>query len=206
MKKLVCGVGTNDANYVVQIKTENGYVLGKRKRKIVWRCPFYNIWVQMLVRGYDEKFKLKRPTYKDVTVCEEWWLFSTFKSWMGLQDWEGKQLDKDLLIPGNKVYSPNTCVFVSGQVNNFLTDSEAARGDYKIGVSLQKDCGKFRATCKNPFDKTDSYIGLFNTEESAYLAWLGKKREYAKCLSMLQTDKRVAEALVSYYDNYKEKS
>lgn len=46
------------------------------------------------------------------SVCEEWLTFSNFKRWMEQQDYEGKALDKDLLVSQNKTYSSETCVFV----------------------------------------------------------------------------------------------
>ena len=92
----------------------------------------------MLERSYSEKFKEKHPTYKDVTCCEEWLTFSNFKSWMEQQDWEGKDLDKDLLVYQNKIYSPETCCFLSHKINTFLTTSAKIRGDQPIGVYWHK--------------------------------------------------------------------
>ena len=128
MGKLVHGVGINDADYITNV-TE--FVVGndgKRRQRVVWRCPFYQKWKGMLERSYSEKFKSKWTTYKDVTVCKEWHLFSNFKSWMETQDWGGKQLDKDVLLQGNKIYCPHACVFVSRQVNMFLLGSDSSRG------------------------------------------------------------------------------
>ena len=76
------------------------------------------------------------PTYKGCSVSEEWLRFSNFKRWMEKQDWDGKQLDKDILFEGNKVYSAETCVFVTSVVNSFTSDSGAKRGEWLIGVSL----------------------------------------------------------------------
>jgi hypothetical protein len=112
------------------------------------------------------------------------------------QYYEGKQLDKDLLVRGNKIYSSDTCLFVSRQVNNFLIDSGAARGKYKIGVSWHKKCGKYRAGCSNPFTGKQEYLGLFIDEHSAHQAWLDKKLEHAYALAALQPDARVAKALI----------
>src|SRR3990172_2957602 len=159
MSKLVFGVGINDADYTVQVNKPIMVDGGKVKQKVVWRCPFYRTWVGMLERGYSEKCKIKHPTYRDASVCKEWHLFSTFSRWMQQQDWEGNQLDKDLLIPGNKVYNQETCVFVSRQVNLFLTDSTAARGEYKIGVSWNKKNSKFVVRCNNPFTCEGEYLG-----------------------------------------------
>jgi len=204
MSKLVYGVGINDADYVTQIKEELGVSGGKRKQKVVWICPFYTTWKNMLRRGYSNKFKIKQPTYKDVTVCEEWHRFSTFRAWMQAQCCEGSHLDKDLLVPGNKVYSPESCVFVSRQVNNFFLDRGNDRGDYKIGVDWHKQSGKFKARCNNPITGSREYLGLFESEEVAHQAWLSKKLEHAYALAATQTDPRVAKALIARYENYGE--
>jgi hypothetical protein len=204
MSKLIFGVGINDADYVTQVNETIGYVGGRQKQKRVWICPFYRTWTGMLKRGYSEKFKLSKPAYKDVTVCEQWHLFSNFKMWMEKQDWEGNQLDKDLIIQGNKIYSPDACVFVSGQVNNFLVDCGASRGEYKIGVYWNKRGGKFRALCRNPFRGKQEHLGYFTDEQEAHITWLDKKLEHANVLASLQKDARVAKALIAYYENYQE--
>ena len=91
----------------------------------------------MLARCYSAKFQEHCPTYTGCTVAEDWLKFSNFKDWMEKQQWEGKQLDKDILFEGNKVYGPDTCVFVSPMVNTFTIDSGAARGKWLIGVLAQ---------------------------------------------------------------------
>ncbi len=126
MNKLVYCVGTNDADYVVR-QFETIVVDGKQQQKRVRMCSFYRAWSGMLRRGYSAQYKEKHPTYKDVTVCKEWHLFSNFKKWMEEQPWEGMCLDKDLLVKGNKEYSPSTCAFVPNRVNTLLIDHGNAR-------------------------------------------------------------------------------
>lgn len=203
MKKLVAGVGINDADYVVQIKDVIICAEGKRKQKLVWICPFYMVWKSMLLRCYSEKEKADHPTYTESLAAPEWHRFSTFKGWMEKQDWKGNQLDKDLLLPGNKLYSPETCVFVSKLVNSFLTDSKASRGKYMIGATWHKATSKFQGSCNNPFTKRQEHLGLFNSELEAHEAWLNRKLELAYELSSLQTDERVIKALIDRYTNYK---
>lgn len=197
--KLVHGVGTNDADYVVKKFETIGYVDGKRKRKLVWRCSYYRAWVDMLTRCYYKKWKERHPTYAGCTVSDDWHTFSNFKAWMETQDWQGKQLDKDLLFEGNKVYGAETCVFVSPMVNTFVNDSGAARGDWPIGVDWEKRSSKFRAKCSNPFTKKVEYLGLFACEQEAHEAWRKRKLELAHELAAIQADHRVAEALISRY-------
>lgn len=203
LRKLICGVGINDADYVAEKKMSVSDVDGITRRVIVWGCPFYRVWKGMIERGCSEKFKVKYPTYKDVTVCEEWYRFSVFKAWMEGQDWEGKELDKDILVLGNKVYSPETCVFVSKQVNLFIIEGSSRNSTSKIGTHLYIRTGKYAASCQDPFLRSKEHLGYFNTEQEAHEAWLVKKLQHAQMLSSLQDDTRVGEALLKRYKNYK---
>lgn len=201
--KLVFGVGVNDADYVTQVFETLGYVNGKLKQKRVWICPYYRVWYNMIVRCYSSKFQERNPTYKGCTVSEGWLTFSVFKRWMQCQDWEGKQLDKDLLFEGNKVYSAETCVFVTQMVNSFTIDCGSARGEWLIGVYWNKEKNKFMSRCRNPFTKKQEYLGYFTSELESHQAWVKRKLELAYELAPIQTDERVAKALIEQYTNYK---
>lgn len=186
---IVFGVGINDANYKVTTTAE-----GKMKY-----CVFYSRWRGMLRRCYDEKQLQKSPTYRGCTVAPEWHSFMNFRSWMLEQDWEGdKQLDKDLLIEGNKIYSPDTCIFVSCQVNNFLTDSNASRGALPIGVSWGKQQGKYKVHCQD-LGKGNKFLGLYDSVEDASEAYTQYKRKLAIYLASIQENKRIADALTRRY-------
>ena len=202
--KLVYGVGINDADYVTQEWETIGYVNGKRRMKRVWECPYYRVWSDMLKRCYSTKVQDRQPTYKGCSVSEEWLTFSNFRKWMEEQDWEGKQLDKDLLFEGNKIYSEETCVFVTQMVNSFTIERGAARGEWLIGVYWHRQAGKFRSKCCNPFTKKQEHLGYFSSELEAHKAWRKRKLELAHDLAAIQTDERVAKALIERYANYKE--
>lgn len=189
MGKLICGVGVNDADYVVRPTI---------KGKESW-CPFYSKWQSMLKRCYSEKCQTKNPTYIGCSVCKEWLTFSNFKSWMEKQDWEGKELDKDLLVQGNRLYSPEKCIFIDKIVNIFTIDRGNDRGEWPIGVSLHKSSGKLKAQCGNPFTKKYEHLGLFSSPQQAHQAWRKRKHELACQLADLQTDERVANALRTRY-------
>ena len=201
-RKLVCGIGINDADYAV-VEFETIVVNGKQKQKRTWICPFYQVWANMINRCYSFKTQERQPTYRGCSVTEEWKTFSVFKNWMMTQDWEDKQLDKDLLIEGNKVYGPETCVFVTRIVNKFTNDQGAARGDCLIGVVWHKPAGKFQSRCRNPFTKKGEHLGYFTCELEGHKAWLKRKLELAYELAEIQTDARVAEALIERYSKYK---
>ena len=203
--KLIAGVGINDADYVVEKKEVVGYTeQGKAIRKTVWLCPFYLKWRNMIRRCYNEKVLIRQPSYVGCFVSKEWHSFMTFRSWMEKQDWKGKQLDKDILFPGNKIYSEGTCVFVDQKVNNFLVDSAAIRGEWPMGVNFDKCSGKFKAQAWDADSGKTKYLGLYESPEQAHNAWLTEKILQAIVIAGEQQDQRVAEAILSKYLNYKE--
>lgn len=197
--KLVCGVGVNDAKYPVVKEEQLGRRGGKRLRKVVWRCPFYQTWKCMLVRCYSKKEKERHPTYLDAACCKEWLLFSNFKLWMEQQDWEGRVLDKDILGGDCKLYSPTTCAFVTKSANGFVLDAGAKKDNRMLGVSWNAHAQAFKATCRNVFNKSQEYLGYFDTSEEAHEAWRKRKHELAQLVAELETDPRVVEALKKRY-------
>lgn len=182
-RKPVAGIGINDADYVVN-KTING-------KRIT--CPFYSVWQQMIVRCYSTKCQSKHPTYKGCTVCDEWKLFSNFKKWMKTQDWAEKEIDKDIVHPGNKIYSPENCVFVSANLNALLTSSDASRGDLPIGVNWHKWHGKFASRVS--FNGLSKHLGYFNTAKEASNAYKKQKIKILMDESSKQSDPRVSNGL-----------
>ncbi len=199
MTKLVWGVGVNDLPYRTQLweaVTKNG---GKGSRKSVFICRYYSAWKSMLERCYSKKYLETRPSYIGMIVCSEWLYASEFKKWMENQEWHGKCLDKDIIVPGNKLYSPETCSFVLQATNSFVTASDASRGDYPIGVYLFKSTGKYRAQCGNPFTGEREYLGCFSTPEEAHEAWRKRKHELAQLVAAKESDPRIVEALRKRY-------
>ena len=192
---IVHGVGINDSEENV-FWFEN--VDGVQKKV---GCKYYTRWKGVLERCFCPKLKKDHPTYNDCTICDDWKYFTKFKAWMMTQDWEGKQLDKDLLFKGNKHYSPETCVFIDQRVNKFVTDGAGARGEYMIGVFWHKRDCKFVAKCCNPFTGKRDHLGYHTTELAAHLAWKTRKHELACQLadSEYVTDERVAQSLRTWY-------
>ena len=157
----------------------------------------------MINRCYSINSQERNKTYTGCTVSEEWLTFSDFKAWMVTQDFERKQLDKDLLIEGNKIYSPGTCVFVSGMVNSFTIDRGASRGDCLIGVSWYKPTEKIYIVVPQPIHQEKvNTLDISNANKEAHETWLKRKLELAHELAAIQEDSRVAEALIDRYSNY----
>ncbi len=181
-------------------------VNGKRKQKRVWRCPYYTKWMSMLKRCYSENSLTTNPTYKGCSVCDEWLTFSNFKSWMETQDWEGKALDKDLLVYQNKVYSPETCCFISSKLNTFLVKSDKIRGDYPLGVSLHSDnrCNSQALVAFIKDGRASKYLGRFKDAMEAHRAWQLAKITYGEILISNQKDPVIISGLQRAINKIKE--
>lgn len=131
----------------------------------------YRVWNNMLNRSINERTKDKMPTYEGVSVCDEWLIYSNFKSWFYSPEngyIEGYSLDKDILVKGNKIYSPDTCCFVPQEINTLFINRRRFRGEYPIGVS-KSTSGRYKSTvnCRN----TRINIGTFDTIEEAFNAY-----------------------------------
>ena len=169
--------------------------------------PAYETWRFMLLRVYGESHIKRKPTYQNVEVCEEWWCFQNFAKWYYEQksfktkDNKDKSyhLDKDILVKGNKVYSPETCCFVPCEVNNLLLTKSNLSKNLPTGVSSTKHKNKFRAQLsKNGVSVT---LGIFSTPEEAFQVYKKAKELYIKEVAERwkgKIDDKVYEVLMKY--------
>ena len=152
--------------------------VGRHKSKIDGKFTnTYNRWVSMLGRCYNIKFH-SQHTYKEITVCKEWKCFQVFAEWYEnnykshMQDW---QLDKDILIKGNKIYSPETCCFVPSDINSLFIRKQNHRGKYPVGVYYNRKDKKFVAQLA-----ATEFYKRFDTPEEAFQAYKIEKERYIK--------------------------
>ena len=163
----------------------------------------YELWNSMLTRCYSDIFKKKRPTYEGCEVSENFKSYEYFYEWCNKQvgfDNEGRHLDKDLLVKGNKVYSENTCVFIPSEINSLLIKRAASRGKHLIGVYWSKTANAFVARVSRN-KGCSKYLGLFNTEIEAFNAYKQAKESYLKEQANKwkgKIDERAYEALMNY--------
>lgn len=191
--KLVYGIGFNDRKYPSRAN-------GKDTRE-------YSLWAGVLERC-TEKLCTNFPTYTGVTCSENFKSYSFFYDWCQGQvgfasvDENGRswQIDKDILIKGNKLYSEDTCVFVPHRINTLLTKCNASRGEFPIGMYFNKRNNKYKVRCGEGGGKT-KYLGLFLTKEDAFLAYKTFKEQVIKSVASeykAVLDDRVYQALLSY--------
>ena len=193
MNKLVYGVGFND-------KAKPTWFDGKIVKE-------YDLWKDMLNRCFSEKYQTLHPTYKGCNVSDNFLHYSFFYDWcqeqigFGNIDEKGRywQLDKDLLLVGNKTYSETTCVFVPHEINSFFVDCGVSRGECPVGVDFHKPTGRFRARCK--VNGKHQHLGLFNTAEEAFNVYKPFKENLCKQLALKwesEIDSRLFEAMMNW--------
>lgn len=163
----------------------------------------YNYWRMMLERCYSEKYHIKHPTYQECIVCEEWLDFQNFARWYDNNyyqvDNETMCLDKDILNKGNKIYSPNTCVFVPERINALFTKCDKTRGDYPIGVYYNKTANKYIAKCSTINGR--KHLGCFETPNDAFIVYKNFKERYVKQMAFEYQEKipnKLFNALYNY--------
>ena len=175
------------------------------------RLKEYNLWQALLSRCYCDKFHVKCPTYKDCSVSDNFKYYPYFKEWCNNQigfnvlDDKGNhfELDKDLLIKGNKVYSEDACCFIPREINVALIYNQTKKGNHPIGVSYSKVNNKFVVYVKKG-NGSREYLGYFEDASVAFLAYKASKEAYLKELANKWKDKidpRVYEALIGWEIN-----
>lgn len=190
-RRLVRGIGVNNSKYLVRPKIGNNKVID----------PCYSAWSDMMMRCYDKKYHAKQPTYSSCTIVRDWLLFSSFAEWWEENQVDGWQIDKDILVYNNTIYSPDLCVFVPAVVNLFIGDNAASRGEWPIGVSWDSERGKFKSMCNNPITDKYEFLGRFNNPELAHDKWRRRKLELIPllCGNFPKMDSRVEAALINRY-------
>ncbi|CAM0054492.1 HNH endonuclease [Vibrio phage K460] len=164
-KPSVYGVGINDVPRALQ-------------------CPkITSLWKGMLKRAYSKSYKDRNPTYKDCIVCEDWYTYSGFASWVQNKQYLGMELDKDILVPNNKVYCPEFCILVPHVVNTFINDR--SKNGMLAGVSWCKQTEKYTARVSNPFSGVREHLGRSDNQELLHKKW--KRRKYE--LSLILAEK-----------------
>lgn len=142
----VCGVG----------KFENFPIVG-----IVDRVQLANsaTWRTMLSRCYSVKNRAY-PLYggRGVTVCDDWLEFQKFAKWYETNYVPGWKIDKDLIIPGNKVYSPDGCCLLPEKIHQFITHG-------RIGLPTPTDSGRWQIIVWGGADFSVRTCRTFDTME-----------------------------------------
>lgn len=149
----------------------------------------YNTWRGMLRRCYSEKEHKKHSTYTNCNTNEMFHNFQNFGDWDKDNFYQVEKermcLDKDILVKHNKIYSPETCIYVPHTINVLFTKSDKTRGKSAIGTTLVNN--KYKAYCNliNPETgkSKKEYLGYYDTEFEAFQVYKYHKEKNIKMVA-----------------------
>lgn len=187
-KGLVCGIGIYEPRVLCMTETPE-------VRKA------YRMWNSMLQRA-STKYIEQRPSYAGTTVDPAFVRFADFYAWAINQAGFGAddaQLDKDLLRKGNRVYGPDTCVFLPLRVNSLLITHASRRGELPVGVGHGRTPGTYEARVRDGIVKIS--LGTYRDVGSAFAAYKRGKEELIRRIAEEyrgRLDPRAYAALLAY--------
>lgn len=162
-----------------------------------------SVWRQMKHRAnawtYDDRFK----SYYGCSYSEEWEEYNNFRDWylshMYNTYGEGLCLDKDLLIKGNRVYSPSTCCLIPHRINTSISTRRKGKNGLPPGVT------------RNPYNYNQYLVsvsfdgisirGKFDNKEDAFKFYKDQKEKNIKALAKYYIDilpEYIYDALLRY--------
>lgn len=148
------------------------------------RSPYYCMWVNMLRRSHNV---YNKHEYVGASCDKNWLYLSKFikdiseieNHTKGLE--EGWQLDKDILVKGNKHYSKETCCFVPKEINSLLISAKLRRGKFPVGVGYNKRDKLFTSTIS--IEGKRKSLGCYKDEVSAFQAYKLAKEQNIKYIA-----------------------
>jgi hypothetical protein len=150
-----------------------------------------------IVARCDNRNRSRYPTYDK---CK-----NLFKSKYEYAEWAMEQIgftyvdseiDKDILVPGNRMYSRDTCVMVPEVINLLFRQLPAS--ELLTGVRKTR-CGTYESGTMENY--TFIRLGIYDTEYEAHMAYKLERERYTRQVAdelRHRIDKRVYEAMVSY--------
>ena len=229
-----------NGRWVYQKKDKNDYIIspnspiGKSGPRTELRTKLYGVGIndvmipefttskiwqrwQAIIRRTDKrdpKWLLTHPTYVDCTMDPKWYKLSAFKEWIEtFKDHDNKEIDKDILIPGNLHYAPETCLMVRPIVNAWFKPShvngELPRGVcwcsmYKAGKTKQKPYrAQINALIREGNKVTAgprTYLGKYDNAEEASFVFQQARKEQLHIIIDTEDDPRVKNALIKHME------
>lgn len=134
----------------------------------------YSVWTGIIERCYN----LSHPAYYDCCISDEWLNYQNFAKWYNNEYYycrgECMHVDKDILCPGNRVYSADTCIIVPQRINCMITRVQIKEDGLPTGCHYHND------SIRVMFD--NKYIGKFDKHDvkNAFMLYKKEKEKLIK--------------------------
>lgn len=160
----------------------------------------YDAWRQMFKRCYGEA---QESAYSGCEVCVEWYDYQTFAKWFTAHYWEDAQyrmqVDKDWLVSGNKVYSPDRCEIVPSIINACLLRQKKTKY-YTNALNIDYTASGKYSPILSKYGRP-VYLGLFDTIDEATAVYKAEKVSYVRELANRYKENlsaRLYDAMMNY--------
>lgn len=143
----------------------------------------YTTWSNIITRCYNPKRHDLQPFYRDCEISEDWRDFQNFADWFYSHDYSdmGYQIDKDLLVINNRLYSKDTVCFLPQEINKLITIRNKSNGR-KLGTSFHKSKGSWSAQIS--IKSKMLHLGYFDNELDAHLEFMRCKKQYIRDMAI----------------------
>lgn len=161
----------------------------------------YHKWKGMLQRCTNPMDCKNTESYYDCEVCEAWYNFQNFAEWFYDSLYpcdETVCVDKDILVHGNKLYSPETCLLVPERINLLFVKEYKRRGSLPIGVQKCKGDKYISVVSTYP---SYIYLGVFDSIEETFATYKRVKENYIREVAESYKSilpQHVYEAIINY--------
>lgn len=128
-------------------------------------------------------------------MCDEWHNYQNFARWYEENEYEcdGRlHVDKDILFPNCRIYSPKTCLLVPQRINMLFSNRENNRG---LPNGIREEKGGYTARYNG------KELGVYKTVEEAYSVYAETKERIIKQVADEYINiipKKVYDALYAY--------
>lgn len=157
----------------------------------------FQIYAGVAQRCFDPKIKSKFPAYKDCTLSVDWHIYSIFDRWFGKNYVEGFHLDKDILVPGNKIYGPRYCRFVPPAINQLITTKCKVQNGLPRGIYYDKSRNKIVADFfgdgkrirlgRFDVDDVDSALAAYKEVKAEHIVAMSERYKAVMCSEIYET-------------------
>lgn len=167
--------------------------------------PEYCLWKKIHNRSYNSEENYKTLSYTGCSVDAVWFDYQELARFWHTDEHrqDGWHLDKDILVKGNKIYSPDTCIFVPPRINGLFCKSLGSRGHLPIGVgkSSEGSLKPYTVKCKNADGKT-TFLGSFHDPLEGFSVYKEFKEGVIKAVSN-EYKNQISDKLYNALINYK---
>lgn len=169
----------------------------------------YQMWANMLNRCYLKTNK----HYVDCEVDENFKHYEYFYEWCNSQEnWKNIKeqnriaLDKDILVKGNRIYSPDTCCIVPHNVNCIFMKHKNQKHNCPSGVTFSPKDNMYYSSC-TLYGKVER--NYFHNMTDAFYWYKSKKEAAIKKMAEIEylngnINKKCYDAMINYevFDEY----